>query len=95
MSQPISVGSWVIGSSSEGGRSLQPANTRTSQEGRSWSDERLLNLLRIFENTRGVQAIRECRDWHDPSRNTDYTDDIVEDLRRREACDLGPGARRP
>ncbi len=53
---------------------------QSSNEGRSWSDDRLLGLLRIFENTRGVQAIRECREWHDPDRDTDYTDDIVDDL---------------
>lgn len=53
---------------------------QASHEGRSWSDDRLLGLLRIFENTRGVQAIRECREWHQPDRNTDYTDDIVQDL---------------
>ena len=63
----------------QGGRAYD-RRYQASHEGRSWSDERLLNLLRIFENTRGVQAIRECREWHDPSRNTDYTDDIVEDL---------------
>ena len=51
-----------------------------SHEGRNWSDDRLLGLLRIFEYTRGIQAIRECREWHDPNRDTDYTDDIVADL---------------
>ena len=50
------------------------------QDGRSWSDDTLLGLLRIFENTRGQQAIRECRDWHDPARDADYADEIVKDL---------------
>ena len=53
---------------------------QSASNGRNWSDDRLLGLLKIFENTRGVQAIRECRDWHQPDRNTDYTDDIVADL---------------
>ena len=53
---------------------------QSTNEGRSWSDDRLIGLLRIFENTRGVQAIRECREWHDRDRNTDYTEDIVADL---------------
>ena len=53
---------------------------KPSRNGRSWSDDRLLGLLRIFENTRGAQALRECREWHDPSRNADYTDEIVDDL---------------
>ncbi len=53
---------------------------QSSHAGRSWSDDRLLGLLRIFENTRGVQAIRECREWHNPERDTNYADDIVADL---------------
>ena len=53
---------------------------QSSHDGRNWSDDRLLGLLRIFENTRGVQAIRECREWHDPGRNADYTEEIVADL---------------
>ncbi|MCY4393083.1 MAG: DUF87 domain-containing protein [Chloroflexi bacterium] len=56
------------------------ARYRTGHDGRNWSDDRLSGLLRIFENTRGVQAVRECREWHDPQRNTDYTDEIVADL---------------
>ena len=53
---------------------------QSAHVGRNWSDDRLLGLLRIFENTRGVQAIRECREWHDPQRDADYTDEIVADL---------------
>ena len=53
---------------------------QASHDGRNWSDDRLLGLLRIFENTRGVQAVRECREWHDPQRNADYTEEIVADL---------------
>ena len=53
---------------------------QSSHNGRNWSDDRLLGILRIFEYTRGVQAIRECREWHHPERNTDYTEDIVADL---------------
>ena len=52
----------------------------SARNGRSWSDDRLLGLLHIFENTRGIQAIRECRDWHDHRRDTDYTDEIGDDL---------------
>lgn len=53
---------------------------RRDHDGRNWSDDRLSGLLGIFENTRGVRAIRECREWHDPQRNADYTDEIVADL---------------
>ncbi len=62
-----------------GGRAFD-STYQAGHAGRSWSDDRLLGLLSIFENTRGVQAIRECREWHQPDRNTDYTDDIVRDL---------------
>ena len=62
-----------------GGRAFD-RHYQARNDGRNWSDDRLLGLLRIFENTRGAQAIRECREWHDPNRNTDYTDDIVADL---------------
>jgi len=49
-------------------------------DGRNWSDDRLLGLLRIFEYSRGLQALRECREWHDPSRDKDYTEEIVDDI---------------
>ena len=61
-------------------RKYRDKKIKKGEAARNWSDDRLLGLLRIFENTRGVQAIRECREWHDPHRNTDYTDDIVADL---------------
>ena len=64
------------------GRTFDRAQAaRSNRDGRNWSDDRLLGLLRIFENTRGVQALRECREWHDPNRNADYTDEIVADLK--------------
>ena len=63
-----------------GGRSFDSKYQR-GRDGRSWSDDRLLALLRIFDNTRGVQALRECRAWHDPGRDADYTEDIAADLR--------------
>ena len=63
-----------------GGGRVFDRQYQLSHEGRNWSDDRLLGLLRIFEYTRGVQAIRECSAWHDPVRDTDYTDDIIADL---------------
>lgn len=63
-----------------GGGRAYDSKYQASHAGRSWSDDRLLGLLRIFENTRGVQALRECREWHQPDRNSDYTEDIVRDL---------------
>ena len=45
--------------SARGGRAYD-SQYQASHSGRSWSDDRLLGLLRIFENTRGVQAIRSA-----------------------------------
>ena len=51
------------------------------KKGRSWSDDRLLGLLSIFENTRGLRLIQKAQQWHDVSYNTDYADDIVKYVR--------------
>ena len=50
-------------------------------ENRSWSDDRLLGLLRIFENTRGLSIIQNIRQWHGLESSTDYADDIVNHVR--------------
>ena len=50
-------------------------------ENRSWSDDRLLGLLRIFENTRGLSIIQNTRQWHGLDSSTDYADDIVNHIR--------------
>ena len=71
------LGKWFQG---DGGGAEFDREYQRANRGRNWSDERLLSLLGIFDYTRGVQAIRECRDWHDQERNSNYTDDIVEDL---------------
>ena len=55
-------------------------NGYRSRKGHDWHDDTVWNLLRIFENTRGIQAIRECRAWHNPSQNRDYIERILEDL---------------
>ena len=51
------------------------------KNGRQWSDDLLLNLLSIFENTRGLRLIQKAQQWHDVSYNTDYADDIVRYVR--------------
>lgn len=49
--------------------------------GRNWHDDRIDGLLRIFENTRGIQAIRECRNWHSADQNQeDPVERILDDL---------------
>lgn len=50
------------------------------QRGKKWSDTRLLELLKIFTNTRGLNVLRSARDWHDPKAGSNYTDEIVEHL---------------
>jgi len=48
---------------------------------RNWHDDRIDGLLRIFENTRGLQAIRECRRWHSAGQNhEDPIERIMTDL---------------
>ena len=50
-------------------------------DGRNWHDDRIDNLLRIFENSRGLQAIRECRNWHSAGQNQeDPIQRILDDL---------------
>lgn len=53
----------------------------TGQETRKWSDDRLLRLLSIFENTRGLRLMGEAWNWHLDGQTSDYVDDIVADLR--------------
>lgn len=51
------------------------------RNGRNWHDDRFDGLLRIFENTRGIQAIRECRNWHSAGQNQeDPVERILDDL---------------
>ena len=70
------LGDWLR---SNDGKSFD-RSYQVSHDGRNWSDDRLLGLLRIFENTRGLEALRACRQWHDPSRDKDYTDEIVDEI---------------
>lgn len=51
-----------------------------SQE-RNWSDDKILGLLRIFENTRGRSIMQRARQWHDLIGATDYVEDVVQDIR--------------
>ncbi len=55
-------------------------NYQKQNKGRSWTDDRLINLLSIFEASRGIRAIRECRQWHSPDQSKEYTQSILEDL---------------
>ncbi|MYD82193.1 MAG: DUF87 domain-containing protein [Acidimicrobiales bacterium] len=50
------------------------------KRGKKWSDNRLLELLQIFANTRGLNVLRAARDWHDPDAGSNFTDEIVEHL---------------
>ena len=51
------------------------------KNGRRWSDDRLLGLLSIFENTRGLRLIQKAQQWHDVDYSTDYANDIVKYVR--------------
>ncbi len=57
------------------------SNYRSSRNGRNWHDDRIDGLLAIFENTRGLRAIRECRPWHGATQNQeDPVERIIKDL---------------
>ena len=54
---------------------------RSNRNGRNWHDDRIDGLLAIFENTRGLRAIRECRPWHGATQNQeDPVQRILNDL---------------
>lgn len=55
---------------------------RERKRGKKWSDSRLLDLLKIFSNTRGLNVLRSARGWHDPAAGSNYTDEIVEHLQK-------------
>ena len=74
-----SLAGWM----SDEARSYKPFNKAyRSKKGHDWHDDTTKNLLRIFENTRGIQAIRECRQWHEPNQNHDYIQRILDDLEK-------------
>lgn len=50
---------------------------RDRGKGQKWSDPPLLDLLAIFDHTRGLSLMREARRWHDPSQESDYINDLV------------------
>ena len=57
------------------------AEYQRKRDGRNWHDDRVDGLLRIFENSRGLQAIRECRNWHSAGQNQeDPIQRILDDL---------------
>lgn len=54
---------------------------RSKKSRRNWHDDRIDGLLQIFTSTRGLQAMRECRRWHDAQQgNEDPIQRIMRDL---------------
>ena len=54
---------------------------KSYSQGRNWSDDKLLGLLKIFENTRGRSIMQQARQWHDLTGSTDYVEDVIRDIR--------------
>ena len=54
---------------------------RGYSEERNWSDDKILGLLKIFENVRGRSIMQQTRQWHDLTGATDYVEDVVQDIR--------------
>ena len=46
-----------------------------------WADETLERVLSLFENTRGLRVIGDVQHQHDPSVDSDYSEDIINDVR--------------
>ena len=51
------------------------------KDGKNWADEKFQSLIQIFAYPNGVRSFKKVSQQHSPQRNTDYTDEIVEDLR--------------
>lgn len=51
-------------------------------DGRKWSDERLLDLLAVFDNTRGRSLMRDAHRWHSPDDDSDYILELVKRVRQ-------------
>ena len=71
---------WIADKDKQGSTYKTFNDKYRDDKGHDWHDDTLWNLLRIYDNTRGIQAIRECRQWHNPSQNHDYIQRILEDL---------------
>ena len=71
--------SWVKGKDSSF-RNFD-AKYATTHDGRKWSDVHLLNLLGFHDNTRGRTGVQDARVWHDLNSDSDYAQNIVQQLR--------------
>ena len=69
---------WV---NSDGFQNYDRNYARQKKDGRNWSDPELLNLLRIYDNTRGISIMQKTRVWHDLTSSDDYADSIVAAVR--------------
>lgn len=62
------------------GYALFNSDYASSNDGRSWHDERFVGILSIFEYANGVNALRALKDEHDPTSTGDYAQSVMDDL---------------
>ncbi len=53
---------------------------KESRSGEPWAEPRLKALLQIFERQNGPRIFQKARDQHDPSREIDFAQEVVNDL---------------
>ncbi len=51
-----------------------------SQKGKPWNDDTLNGLLSLFQRPEGIARVRELRERHSPSVESDYSTEIVDEL---------------
>ena len=63
-----------------GFQTFNAGSAQTSPSGRQWAERHLLDLLRIFDNTRGLAIMQTTRVWHDLNSSADYAKQIVDQV---------------
>lgn len=60
---------------------FEEAYAKSSSSGEDWADSRLKSVLSIFRTPNGVRTFQDLRTQHSSATNSDYADDIVDDLK--------------
>ena len=69
-----------IGDGKSGYNAFEQDQMKESSSGEPWAEPRLKALLQIFQYQNGPRAFQKARDQHDPSREIDFAQEVVNDL---------------